>query len=42
MLLGAGYKFASAAPTGLILFAGITFPGKGILVKGSTIMAARR
>src|SRR6185369_13458629 len=40
LLLGAGYKFAKAAPTGLIFSFGITFPGKGILVIGSTIVAS--
>src|SRR4029434_3920265 len=37
-LFGTGYNLASAAPTGLILVAGITLPGKGILVIGSTIV----
>src|SRR6185436_13038797 len=39
LLFGTGYNPASAAPTGLILVAGITLPGKGILLIGSTIVA---
>src|SRR4030095_7094522 len=38
VLLGTGYKFARAAPTRLILFSGITFPGNGIFVSGSTMV----